>query len=527
MALFHDFVHAALLFVACIRAVDASGPVVDLGYARYQGVVDTTLDITAFRGIRYAAAPTGPLRWHAPTPPPKISGIQQAFDDPPLCLQGAEGTGQSNPLTARDVQQSEDCLFLSVYSPAVNSTVPLPTIVWIHGGGYALGGASYYNGAEIVQESNNQVVVVVLQYRLGLFGFLAGQEIKDNGALNAGLLDQDFALRWVNKNVRAFGGDPEKVTIWGQSAGAGSVLQHVVARNGKTSPRLFRAAITSSTFLPSQYKYDGKIPSTLFNEVASQAGCNGTLPLDCLREVDSATLADININIILAGFAGTFTFSPVVDGSFIKQSPTDALSQGTLNTDILLSVNNANEGALFINQSAEYDVAQYVRNLFPLLGTKESSAAASLYEPLGSSVDQVNAILGESTFVCPTYLLLNALPGKAYKGEYAIPPALHGDDTINYFPTFDEFGSVLRFNNTAFITAFTQGFVSFAAHLDPNAKLRPSIAPVWRRWSRGAQTELVFNQTESGAPHIAPSNTSSALLERCEFWRSQRHLIGQ
>ncbi|KAJ7795580.1 hypothetical protein B0H14DRAFT_2391488, partial [Mycena olivaceomarginata] len=121
-----------------------------------------------------------------------------------------------------------------------------------------------------------------------------------------------------------------------------------------------------------------------------------------------------------------------------------------------------------------------------------------------------------ATFVCPTYLLLNALPGKAYKGEYAISPALHGDDTINYFPTFDEFGSVLHFNNTAFITTFTQGFVSFAAHLDPNAKLRPSIAPVWRRWSRGAQTELVFNQTESGAPHIAPSKTSSALLERCE-----------
>ncbi|KAF8179591.1 alpha beta-hydrolase [Mycena galopus ATCC 62051] len=519
------FLHAALI-LAGIRAACA-GPVVDLGYAQYEGVVDTELNITAFRGIRYATPPTGPLRWQAPTPPSTVAGIQQASDDPLLCIQGSEGTSPSNLLTARDVEQSEDCLFLSVYSPVLNSTEPLPTIVWIHGGGYALGGASFYNGAELVQESNNKVVVVIIQYRLGLFGFLAGEQIKTGGALNAGLLDQDFALRWVNKNIHKFGGDPDQVAIWGQSAGAGSVIQHLVARDGKTSPKLFRAAMTSSTFLPSQYQYNGRVPQALFNEVASQARCNVTDSLDCLRGVDSVTLGDINANIMLTGFAGTFTFSPVVDGSFIVQSPTDTLSQGTLNANILLSMTNTNEGALWNNQSGEYDVAQYVRNLFPLFGTKESSAVASLYAPLGSAVDQVNAIMGESIFICPTYLLLNTLPGKAYKGEYAIPPALHGDDVINYFPTFEEFDPVLRFNNTDFITAFSQGFFSFAANLNPNAKLRPTITPVWRTWSPGTETEMVFNETEFNTPDIAPVNTSSELLARCEFWKSQRYLIGQ
>ncbi|KAJ7259567.1 Alpha/Beta hydrolase protein [Mycena haematopus] len=518
------FLHAALVFVF-IRAVNA-GPVVDLGYAQYQGVVDTNLNITAFLGIRYASPPTGSLRWQAPTPPSKIAGIQQS-EEPPQCLQGAEGTGQSNPLAVRDIEQSEDCLFLNVYSPALNSSVPLPAIVWIHGGGFALGAASYYNGAELVQESNNKVVVVVIQYRLGMFGFLAGQEVKDGGAPNAGLLDQDFALRWVNKNIHKFGGDQNRVTIWGQSAGAGSVIQHMVARNGKTHPKLFRAAMTSSTYIGSQFNYNNKIPQAVFNDVASQAGCNVTNPLHCLRGVDSATLANINVNTMTAGFTGTFTFYPVIDGSFILQSPTDTLSQGTLNTDILLSVTNANEGALFINQTTELDVAEYVHNLFPLFGSKESSAVASLYESFGSSTDQLNAILGESTFVCPTYLLLNALSGKAYKGEYAIPPALHGDDTINYFPTFEEFDAVLRFNNTDFINAFTQGFVSFAVNLDPNAKLRPSIAPTWRKWSRGAETEMVFNKTEFNTPDIKLMNTSSALLARCEFWKSKRYLIGQ
>ncbi|KAF8158970.1 Alpha/Beta hydrolase protein [Mycena galopus ATCC 62051] len=473
------FLHAALI-LAGIRAACA-GPVVDLGYAQYEGVVDTELNITAFRGIRYAASPTakievleGPLRWQAPTPPSTVAGIQQASDDPLLCIQGSEGTSPSNPFTARDVEQSEDCLFLSVYSPVLNSTKPLPTIVWIPGGGYALGGASFYNGAELVQESNNKVVVVIIQYRLGLFGFLAGEQIKTGGALNAGLLDQDFALRWVNKNIHKFGpdhqpesppsGDPAQVAIWGQSAGAGSVIQHLVARNGKTSPKLFRAAMTSSTFLPSQYQYNSRVPQALFNEVASQAGCNVTHSLDCLRGVDSATLGDINANIVLADFTGTFTFSPVVDGSFI---------------DILLSVTNTNEGVLFNNQSAEYDVAQY-----------ESSPAASLYEPLGSPIDQVNAIMGE--------------------WRIRVPPALHGADVINYFPTFEEFGLLF-----------------FRANLNPNAKLRPTITPMWRTWAPGAETEMVFNETEFNTPDIAPANTSSALLTRCEFWKSQRYLIGQ
>ncbi|KAF7346479.1 Cytochrome p450 [Mycena sanguinolenta] len=408
----------AALILGYFRAVDAE-PIIDLGYAQYQGAVDTNLNITSFLGIR-------------------------------------------------------------IYSPNLNSS--LPTIVWIHGGGYSLGAASFYNGSELVQEANNEVVVVVIQYRLGLFGFLAGQEVKDGGVPNAGLLDQDFALRWVNKNIHKFGGDPDRVAIWGQSAGAGSVIQHIVARNGKTSPKLFRAAMTSSTYLGYQYKYNSEIPQAVFNLVAAQAGCNGTSPLNCLRGLDSATLAEINVNLITDAFTGTFMFYPVVDGSFIIQSPTDALAQGKLNTDILLSVTNANEGALFINQTGDYDVAEYVHNLFPLLGSEDISAVASLYESIGSSTDQLNAILGESSFVCPTYLLLNAFSGKSYKG-----------------------------------------FLSFAVNLDPNVKVRPSIAPVWRKWFRDAETEMLFNKTELNTPDIAPVNTSEALLTRCELPHSRFH----
>ncbi|KAK7032733.1 Alpha/Beta hydrolase protein [Favolaschia claudopus] len=237
-----------LLLLSSVYSVNAGttpkNPVVDLGYARYQGVLDTNLSIAAFRGIRYGAPPTGSLRFQAPAVPPHIAGIQPAVEDPPQCYQGAFGASPTNSFASRDEAdpvQTEDCLFLSVYTPALNSTVPLPTVVWIHGGGFALGGANQYNGAELVQESDNKVVAVTINYRLGLFGFLAGQEVKDGGAVNAGLLDQEFALKLGSEECKStvffmkahrthtslqihkFGGDPSKVTIWGQSAGAGSV----------------------------------------------------------------------------------------------------------------------------------------------------------------------------------------------------------------------------------------------------------------------------------------------------------------
>ncbi|KAJ7800925.1 Alpha/Beta hydrolase protein, partial [Mycena olivaceomarginata] len=179
-------------------------PIVDLGYAQYQGAANTDNNIAHFFGIRFAAPPIGDLRFRAPQPPANISGVQFATTQPIAC-----GT-------------TEDCLYLNVYYPSTEGGAPpknLPTLVWIYGGGYISGQAAGYNGEDIIRQSNNGIVVVVIQYRLGLFGFLAGSEVKKDGDLNAGLLDQDFALRWVNKYISKFGGDPTKVTIWGESAG--------------------------------------------------------------------------------------------------------------------------------------------------------------------------------------------------------------------------------------------------------------------------------------------------------------------
>ncbi|KAJ7889187.1 alpha beta-hydrolase [Mycena leptocephala] len=530
------------IFMASLLTTEAA-PTIDLGYAKYQGSVDTSANITTFLGIRYAASPTGELRFRAPQPPQTVAGVLNATTQPDQCFQAGGGTSATNPLEARAVStissstnplrarsinttSSEDCLFLNVNFPSDIEGVPqgpLPVIVWIHGGGYVEGSASQYNGTDILKQSNRGLVIVTIQYRLGLFGFLPGSEVKKNGTLNAGLLDQDFALRWVNQHISKFGGDPEKVTIWGASAGAGSVLQHVVANGGQTKPQLFRAAITSSTYLPSQYQYNDRIPELLYSEVVAQTNCAGTTSsLACLRAADVNSLENVNMNISAAGFFATSLFVPVVDGEFIVQRPTLSLAQGKVNGKALLSVTNAFEGTLAVNQSAPANATQYALDLFPNFGPAQADGVGALYAGLGTPLFQTDAVVGESILICPTYYLLRAFAGRSFKGEFAVPPAVHGIDDLYYFSSMavDAVAdNIPFFNNTAFIDAFAQTFTSFAISLDPNIKISRTITPKWNIWSAG-NTEMLFNKTDNDIPVVTSIKTSDSLLERCQFWDS-------
>ncbi|KAF7349008.1 Carboxylic ester hydrolase [Mycena venus] len=561
----------AVIFALLLVHSTVATPIIDLGYAQYQGMVNVTTNVTTFLGIRYAAAPQGELRFRAPQPPGNQIGVQQATAQPNQCFQAGLGTSATNPFRTRavEVPTSEDCLFLksgdfpsfstcidpciSVYYPSDEQGAPigpLPVIVWIHGGGcvrvvrgsgtalkvlvrYLQGSASQFRGTDILAQSNRGVVVVIIQYRLGVFGFLAGEEVKKNGALNAGLLDQDYALRWVNKHISKFGGDPSKVVIWGESAGAGSVLQHIVANEGQTKPQLFRGAITNSAYFGSQYNYNDRIPELIYREVVEQTNCSAASDsLACLRSVDVNALETANLNINADAFFGTCTLIPVVDGQFITQNPAQSLAQGKVNGEALLSVTNAFEGTTFVNQSTSLNATQYALDLFPNLGSAQAEEVGALYVDLGTSLFQTEAIMGEALLICPTYYLLQAFAGRAFKGEFAIPPAIHGLDAEYYFPSImvdfpDLFNPNSTFNNTAFIDAFAQSFTSFAISLDPNIKVDPhTITPKWNPWNVG-QTEMLFNKTEIGEPIVHPVKTSDALLRRCRFWHSVGNLTGQ
>jgi carboxylesterase type B len=225
----------ALSSLACLSGSharligNASTPIVDLGYAQYKGNTSLT-GTNVFYGIQYAQAPTGELRWR---PPQDIEAhnnfeptqVLNAESPGPSCVQGTPAwrPPQRGNLTVNfPVTGEEDCLRLDVVVPTQPQSSSLPVMVMIHGGGFTQGSSYALPGSTIVDTARGSMIYVSLQYRLGAFGFLSGAGIRENGQANVGLLDQRSALNWVQRNIRAFGGDPAKVTIIGGSAGGSS-----------------------------------------------------------------------------------------------------------------------------------------------------------------------------------------------------------------------------------------------------------------------------------------------------------------
>lgn len=184
------------------------------------GVAGVAPELRVIKGVPFAGAPVADLRWRAPKPVPKWTGVRDASEFAAICMQrwpNAAGIG------AEPRPMSEDCLYLNIFTAAKTSNDKLPVMVWIHGGALTAGAGSIYDGEQLARKG---VVVVTINYRLGVFGFFAHTELSKesdrNTSSNYGLLDQLAALNWVQKNIAAFGGDPKCVTIFGESAGSWS-----------------------------------------------------------------------------------------------------------------------------------------------------------------------------------------------------------------------------------------------------------------------------------------------------------------
>src|SRR6185437_1766387 len=204
-----------LLFVPATLLAQLAAPHVRIAQGELSGQV-TTLGPLVFKGIPYAATPTGPLRWHAPQPPAPWKGIRDATSFGPVCMQS---TSRRTPASA----MSEDCLSLNIWTSSLHPAQPAPVLVYIHGGAFTAGSGAF-DGAALASRG---AVIVTLNYRLGVFGFLAHPDLTaaspHHASGNYGLLDQIAALRWVRQNIAAFGGNPRNVTVFGESAGASSI----------------------------------------------------------------------------------------------------------------------------------------------------------------------------------------------------------------------------------------------------------------------------------------------------------------
>ncbi|KFY30373.1 hypothetical protein V493_01959 [Pseudogymnoascus sp. VKM F-4281 (FW-2241)] len=501
-----------------------------LEYGSFKGSYSPEYNISYWRKIPYAAPPTGENRFRAPQPPiPITNGIydsDQAFD---MCPQ-------------RTVNGSEDCLYLGLYSRPWDASQPLrPVVVVYYGGAFIQGSASFTlppSGYPVlnVSEANN-FIFVYPNYRVNTFGFLPGAEIAKSPTsdLNPGLLDQQAALIWTNKYIKQFGGDPKNVSIWGQSAGGGSVVAQVIANGGKTNPPLFSRALASSPFWPKAYKYNEPEAQNLYDTMAKLTGCAGKNSLACLKAVDVQTLRDASLIVSSSHQYNTSsnTWAPVIDGKFLTQSLTDATRKREVNIDFGFSMYNAHEGENFLppglksetdlgtpafnSSTASFNV--WLGGFLPRFSKHDLKRVKTLYPEIGSTetisnynttYERAQLIYRDVVLACPAYWMARAAHKKSYIGEYTISPAKHASDTT----WWNQVNPIQKSNPTMY-QGFAGAFASFFQTSDPNAHKLTDAGTPGVPENRATGKEFVIS--EDGFRNVKVH----ALRKRCEFWRRE------
>ena len=310
----------------------------------------TEQGLVVFRGVPFAAPPTGPLRWRPPAPHSPWLGTRTAVAFAPACMQeGVSMPGEAPPAV------SEDCLYLNIWAPRPGRLKKLPVIVWIYGGGYRNGSASMplYWGDRLARQG---VVVVTLAYRIGPLGFLAlpalTEESGQHSSGNYGLMDQIAALEWVQRNIAAFGGDPEQVTVAGQSSGAISVS---VLMSSPRAQGLFQRAIGESggLFEPLQLAP---------NYLLANAEKDGEKYVAALGATSLAALRLLPATALLGGGNAGGVTHPVIEPIVLPRSPYEAFTAGKQNDVPILIGSNAEE-ARALTDVTEVKAATFVADI--------------------------------------------------------------------------------------------------------------------------------------------------------------------
>jgi para-nitrobenzyl esterase len=311
-----------------------------------------------FLGIPYAAPPVGPLRWRPPQPPKAWSGVRAATSFAPHCPQPSSSFGVAS--------SSEDCLYLNVFTPAGARARNLPVMVWVHGGSLRTGAGDEYNPTGLV---GHGVIVVTINYRLGALGFLADAALASRPggpSGNYGLMDQQAALRWVQRSIHGFGGNPGNVTLFGESAGGLSTLSQLVSPGARG---LFqRAIVESGSYNPTQQSLTAA--ESAGAAFAAQAGCASNTA-SCLRSLPVSTILTNEDPV---------GYTPDVDGVVLKQSIRTALASGQFNRVPVMIGTNHDEYRLFVAVyellGAKVTAANYQTMIATTLSVPAAAAAA-------------------------------------------------------------------------------------------------------------------------------------------------------
>ena len=506
-------------------------PVVNFGYARYRATaLNQTGQYYNFSNIRYAAPPLGNLRWRDPAPPlqeNKINDGTLGFTCPqslpfgfinaaylPILPYIAPGISGQN--------QSEDCLFLDVIAPTKlfkrgqSNGKLAPVLVNIHGGGFFEGDktAIYWPGG-LLERANNGFVYVSMNYRISAFGFLSGLEPDASNVTspNAGLLDQRAALKWVQKYIHLFGGDPSQVTLTGQSAGGSSIQYHSIAYGGSKPEenKLFLRGNVQSPGTLTEYPNYAKISANLFLTAA------GVTSVDAARKLSTEVLQSANAAAQGQTPFNVGYFTPVVDGDLVPDIPPRAYNNGQFIKSLsFMDSNEQNEARLLGNQSiaTNADFNNWVSVTFPYATPAQRKyIIQTLYPPIyDGSYTYINPYernelaTKEYLISCNTYSVARAYNYQTHNIIFGFPPAVHSQDlAYTYYPT----GAIAQFfpNLAVTLQKYITGFVLTG---DPNSDPGIPNLPIV------TQAGHAINFTVDGIKQV----TSDAFNKRCEFWAS-------
>ena len=485
--------------------------------------------IVSFKGIPFAAPPTGELRWKAPQPLKPWTGVKDASKFGPACMQDAMFPQIFGaPMT----QLSEDCLYLNVWTPAKTAGDKLPVMVWIYGGGFVGGQTSVplYDGAKLAEKG---VVLVSVAYRLGAFGFLAHPELSresGKGSGNFGLQDMIAGLKWVKANIAKFGGDAGRVTIFGESAGgmAVSMLAASPAAHG-----LFQRAISESggNFGGPKYKStDGGATSPPL----SVAETSGQKFLEKLGVKSIAAARALPADAIQKGVGPGLqaSFFPVFDGNVLPRDQYALYLAKKFNDTPVLIGTNSDEGALFIQmpmKSAQFE--QFVRAGFG--AQADAILAAYPHATDAEAFKAAKDVMRESTFAWHTWAwaMLQTEKGKGkafvYYFDHRTPQSPngsnHGSEIAYVFGTLGAGAGPIfgvpnppRPGDVKLSDLMSSYWTNFAKTGDPNG---PGLPP-WPAFSAADQKVLFFDDAQAGARPV-PNIAQIKALDAYYAWRRQ------
>lgn len=497
-SIFNLILYTLILFTGCIAASEPE-LIVTTSYGKIRGIDNG--GILSFRGIPYAKAPINDLRWRAPSSPNPWTDVLDASKYSSQCAQNNELGVFSHP------GGTEDCLYLNVFvnKAAHDTETKLPVFFWIHGGGLMVGAGSDYDPSRLVNMGKG--IVVTFNYRLGTLGFLSHPELdsEKTESINYGFMDQSFALDWVYKNIAAFGGDPDNITIAGESSGAHSVFAHMIS---PYSAGKFQFAIAmSGGNVVNRYP---NFASPLPREEATKLGLNFA---HALGVKSAQELRNLPLYKILQTQSQFVVRTPIIDGDFLPTSYEDAFINGHVHHVTLINGNTMDEGTFFSGtyeqlsgkMLCDEDYVNLIKEGFGAMAEK-----VLLQYPLSNyanAAEAYAAVFTDAVFAAPGMkindLLWDKIPVYAYEfadrtaPSYLSPVSLatnayHTSEIPYLFPEFN--GSS---NKSTALNSPQEQLAEEMANIWTNIKNINQVAPTWSRYNPSMQNIMTFRLPNS------------------------------